>query len=592
MISNGKKIGIAVICLILVSTIFFFAIGESTPVQLKKPKLELTAASLEAKGDAGMVVTAHPLASKVGADILKQGGNAIDAAIATHFALNVTEPMMSGIGGGGFMVIYHAKTKKVTIINSRERAPLSAHPNLFLDENGKEIPFEIRSTNGKAVGVPGTVHGLYKAHQLFGTRSMSQLIQPAVDLAEKGIPVNRILARAIDNNRDKLSRSAAKELFLPHGKPLKEGDRLVQKDLAKTFRIIQEKGIDGFYDGVVAKALVDVVNQKGGKMTLEDLKRYQVTLDQPLEIDYRGYQIVTTPPPSSAGVIVAQILKLLDAVQVQNQSVRTADLYHLFVEVSHLAYADRAAFLGDPEFGPIPLKGLLHPDYIQERAKLVQSERANPAVPPGNPWKYEGRKPVKQGKMQKEYPPGQTTHYTIADQWGNIVSYTTTIEQEFGTGIMVPGYGFFLNNELTDFDAIPGGPNEVEPGKRPRSSMGPTIIFYKGKPIMTVGSPGGTTIISSIFQVIYYRLVMGMELKAAVEEPRIYSIQYPFIRWEKGVPSEAREELKRRGHQFEAVPREIGNANTMWINLDTNEFHGVGDSSRESTAIGLRFVDQ
>ncbi|RAL21849.1 gamma-glutamyltransferase [Thermoflavimicrobium daqui] len=552
-------------------------------VAKKKKKQSYSSVSI---GNAGMVVTAHPLASKIGADVLKKGGNAVDAAVAIQFALNVTEPMMSGIGGGGFMMVYDAKKKNVSIIDSRERAPKSAHPRMFLDETGKEIPFSIRSTQGYAVGVPGTLKGLEAALERFGTQPLSKLIKPSIQLAEKGVPVNRVLAKSIAENQEMLAKTAAKDVFLPNGKPLQEGDKLVQKDLAKTFRLIQKKGSKALYEGKVAKALVDVVNQKGGKMALSDLKNYHVTTDKPMIAEYEGHKIVTMPPPSSGGVTVLQILKLLEQAKVKEKGVRSADKYHLFTEAMHLAYADRGAYLGDPEFVDMPLKGLLHPKYIEERAKLIDPKKANTRVLAGDPWKYEGRKPAKKG-VQQEHPPGQTTHFTVADRFGNLVSYTTTIEQEFGTGIMVPGYGFMLNNEMTDFDAKPGGPNEVQAGKRPRSSMTPTIIFKGDKPVMTVGSPGGSTIISSVYQVIFNRLSYGMDIKKAVEEPRIFSSQYPKIRWEKGVPDAVREELMKRGHSFEEAPKEIGNANSMWIDPKTGLYIGAGDSSRESTAIGI-----
>ncbi|SFJ46348.1 gamma-glutamyltransferase [Thermoflavimicrobium dichotomicum] len=587
MKKSWKSLTAVLLCgLLLIGGVMLMMDAQVSVADKKKPdSLTPSSPAAVATGNAGMVVTAHPLASKVGAEVLKDGGNAVDAAVAIQFALNVTEPMMSGIGGGGFMMVYEGKSKKVTIINSRERAPKSAHPRMFLDANGKEIPFPVRSTQGYAVGVPGTVKGLYTALEKWGTRPMSKLIQPAIELAEKGVPVNRVLAKSIADNQEALSRSAAKDVFLPGGKPLKEGDRLVQKDLAKTFRLIQSQGWKAFYEGPIAKALVQVVNEKGGKMDLNDLKRYQVTIDQPLWSDYKGYRIATMPPPSS-GVTMLQILKLLDEVKAQEKAPRSADKYHLFAEVSHLAYSDRGAYIGDPAFVDVPLKGLLDPQYVRERAKLVNPTYANASVQPGDPWKYEGRQPQKKG-TQQEHPPGQTTHFTVADRWGNIVSFTTTIEQEFGTGIMVPGYGFLLNNELTDFDVYPGGPNEVQPDKRPRSSMMPTIIFKDEKPIMTVGSPGGSTIISSVYQVIFNRLSYGMDLKAAVEEPRIFSDKYPMIRWEKGVPDEVRKELIKRGHQWEQNPKEIGNANAMWIDHKTGVYTGVGDSSRESTAIGL-----
>ncbi|MFC7440761.1 gamma-glutamyltransferase [Laceyella putida] len=537
-------------------------------------------------GKTGMVVTAHPLASKVGADVLRKGGNAVDAAVAIQFALNVVEPMMSGIGGGGFMMVYDAKKKKVSIVDSRERAPMSAHPNMFLDEKGKEIPFDVRSHEGYAVGVPGTLKGLEVALCQWGTRPLAELINPAIHLAEKGIKVNRVLAKSIADNKEWLAQTSARELFIPHGQPLKEGEVLVQRDLADTFRLIKAKGTDAFYQGEIGKALVQEVNKRNGQMKLTDLRRYQVTMDQPLWGEIEGVQVATMPPPSSGGVTALYILKLLEQVKAKEQDLRSKEKYHLFVEAMHLAYADRGAYLGDPEFVEMPLKGMLDPRYIAERAALIDPDRVNTNVKPGNPWKYEDKSPAQVGALQ-DNENGQTTHFTVADRWGNLVSYTTTIEQEFGTAIMVPGYGFFLNNELTDFDAAPGGPNEVQPNKRPRSSMTPTILFQNGKPLMTVGSPGGSTIIASVYQVMFNKLSKGLDLKQAIEEPRIFSSQYPTVRWEEGVPDAVRAELEQMGHRFAEEPEVIGNVNAIWIDQKTGTYYGAGDSSRDSTAIGL-----
>lgn len=541
-----------------------------------------------AVGSEGMVVTAHPLATQVGADVLRQGGNAVDAAVAIQFVLNVVEPMMSGIGGGGFMMVYDAKTRKVSIVNSRERAPMGAKPDMFLDEDGKVIPFPERHTHGNAVGVPGTLKGLETALNRWGTRPLSKLIDPAIRLAEKGVKVNWVLADAIDENKDKLSRTAAKDVFLPGGKPLKEGDLLVQKDLAKTLRLIQKHGTDVFYRGKVGEAIARTVREHGGSMTLDDLKRYRVTLDQPVRGTFKDYEIVSMPPPSSGGLTAIQILKLLEELEAGRYHVRSPEKYHLFAEAMHLAYADRGAYIGDPEFVDIPMKGLLHPEYIRERAALVSMDRANPEVEPGDPWKYEEKKGNKPATVQPDNRPiGQTTHFTVADRWGNLVSYTTTIEQLFGSGIMVPEYGILLNNELTDFDAVPGGPNEVRPFKRPMSSMTPTIVFRNGKPVMTVGSPGGPTIIASVFQVIFNKLEYGMPLKSAIEEPRIYSNRYPDIRWEEGVPEKTRIRLRELGHRWESAPVNIGNVQSIWIDHRSGLYIGAADSTREGATVGL-----
>nr|WP_309868015.1 gamma-glutamyltransferase [Desmospora profundinema] len=539
-------------------------------------------------GRNGMVVTATEEASRVGAHVLRKGGNAVDAAVAIQFALQVSEPMMSGIGGGGFMMVYEKRRDRVTIIDSRERAPAGATPDMFLDENGRIIPFAVRSTHGNAVGVPGTLMGLDTALKRWGTRPMAELIQPSIRMADRGVRVNRVLAQAIQDHQEKLSRTPAKDVFLPDGEPLQEGDRLVQKDLAKTFRTIQWYGPSVFYRGKIGAKIADTVQEYGGTMTRADLARYRLTIDEPVRGSFQGYEIVTMPPPSSGGITALQILTMLEDQHIGQYDVRSPEKYHLFAEASRLAYADRGTYIGDPAFVTVPQRGMLHPDYLRERSALIDREQANPHVEPGDPWAYQGGSATGEATRQEDdRPGGETTHFTVADRWGNLVSYTTTIEQLFGTGIMVPGTGILLNNELTDFDARPGGPNEVQPGKRPMSSMTPTIVFQGGNPVMTVGSPGGPTIIASVAQTILNVLEYDMALKDAIEEPRIYTNAYPNIRWEPGIPDDVRADLEARGHRFEAAPRDIGNVNAIWIDPATGLYHGAADSTREGVAIGI-----
>ncbi|MEF7564088.1 gamma-glutamyltransferase [Bacillus infantis] len=541
-----------------------------------------------AVGEDGMVATAHPLASEIGADVLKKGGNAVDAAVAIQFALNVTEPMMSGIGGGGFMMVYDGKTKETTIINSRERAPAGAEPDMFLDGKGKPIPFAERSSGGTAVGVPGTLKGLEKALDMWGTIPMKKLIQPSIKLADKGFPIDPVLAAAIEDNKEKLSRSAAAEVFLPGGEPLEEGDILVQKDLAKAFKLIRKDGSEALYEGQIGDALAKTVQDFGGSMVKDDLEKYEAAIDKPVWGEYQGYQIASMPPPSSGGVFLLQMLKILDDFDLSQYPVRSWEKYHLMSEAMHLAYADRAAYAGDPEFVEVPVKGLLDKDYIKERQQLISLDEMNTKPEAGDPWKYESGKPDYSAAAQpadRQY--GETTHFTVADRWGNVVSYTTTIEQVFGTGIMVPGFGVMLNNELTDFDAVPGGANEVQPNKRPLSSMTPTIVFENDKPVLTVGSPGGPTIITSVLQTIIHAIEYDMELKAAVEEPRIYTNNPSSYRFEEGVPVSALQRLKEMGHRFGEKPETIGNVQSILIDHKQGIFKGVADSSRSGAAIGV-----
>lgn len=575
-----KRISLTVLSICLFVFSFFLPVSQVTANETHGNKV--------AVGKDGMVATAHPLASEIGADVLKKGGNAVDAAVAIQYALNVTEPMMSGIGGGGFMMVYDGKTKETSIINSRERAPQDATPDMFLTDDGKVIPFAERSTHGNAVGVPGTVKGLEAALDKWGTRSMKELIEPSIQLAEDGFEIDSVLAKAIDDHQGKLKKTAAAPIFLPNDQPLEEGDLLVQPGLAKTFKLIAKKGSKAFYEGKVAKALANTVQDFGGTMTSKDIKRYEVKTDKPIWGDYKGYQLASMPPPSSGGVFMLQILKILDHFNLSQYDPKSFEKYQLLAETMHLSYADRAAYAGDPEFVDVPLKGLLDDDYISERASLIQLDQMNRSPKEGDPWAYEDEKnPSPIVPQPEDKTIGETTHFTVADQWGNVVSFTTTIEQLFGTGILVPEYGFFLNNELTDFDARPGGANEVQPNKRPLSSMTPTIIFKDGEPVMTVGSPGGTTIIASVSQTILNLLEYDMELQDAVEEPRIYTNSLTSYRYEVGVPLDVRTKLNDMGHQFGSSPIDIGNVQALLIDRKAGTFTGVADSTRNGTAVGV-----
>ncbi len=487
------------------------------------------------------------------------------------------------------MMVYDAKKDKTTIIDSREKASSGAEPDMFLDENGNPIPFDQRVMMGDAVGIPGTLKGLETAYEKWGTVRWKKLVKPAVKLAKHGVEVNWVLADAIEDNQKKLSRSAAKDVFLPNGEPLQEGDILIQNDLTHTLKMIAKHKSDALYKGPVAEALSSTVQKFGGTITQEDLANYDVTVDQPLMGTYRGYKLATMPPPSSGGLTVLQILNLLEGYKMKQYGPRSPEKYNLLAEAMHLAYADRGAYIGDPKFVDVPMKGMLDDDYLDQRRQLIELGKANKNVKPGNPWAYqEGENPgyVEQPNGKKT---GQTTHFTVADQWGNLVSYTTTIEQEFGTGIMVPGYGFMLNNEMTDFDAVPGGANQVKPNKRPMSSMSPTIVFDKnGNPFMTVGSPGGKTIITSVAQTIINVIDYGMDPKQAIEEPRIYSPNYPGIRWEKGIPKETRSELEQLGYDFDKKSRDIGNVQMIMVH--PNFYLGAADSTRQGRALGIDHV--
>jgi len=604
------------VCLVLLfcTSISTFALAASPGVPVGAPSPY-----------SAMVSTAHPLSSQVGAQILAKGGNAVDAAIAVQFALNVVEPMMSGIGGGGFMMIYLADENKVLIIDSREKAPSAATPDMFLKADGTPMEFEDAVRSGNSVGVPGTLMGLYKAYELYGTLPWVDLIEPAIELAEKGHKINRPLAESIKEEMKKFN-DAAKKVFAPKGEPLPEGTLLLQPDLAKTFRLIRDYGPAIFYGkipegsgdllalkglknadeikgtikakfdekriaehaGEIGKAVIETVRSRHGRMTMEDLAGYEVALREPVRGTYRGYEIVTMCPPSSGGLTLLQMLKILEGFDIKSMGPYKADTMHLMIETMHLAYADRGKYLADGDFVDIPYKGYLNPKYIEERRALIDMKAANQDVQPGDPWKYEDRKQAKAFQtVAASDERGETTHFTVLDKWGNMVSYTTTIEEAFGSGMMVPGYGFMLNNEMTDFDFTPGGINQVEPNKRPRSSMTPTIVFKGGKPAFSVGSPGGSTIIVSVLEVITNLLDHGMSIQRAIDAPRFMSSKYPDVSWERGIPKSVRIELEARGHKFKEEPTVQGSVQSIVIDLESGKIYGGADPRREGTVIGV-----
>lgn len=545
-----------------------------------------------ATANEGMVVSAQPLASKVGNDVLSQGGNAVDAAIAMQYVLTVTEPMMSGIGGGGFMMVYDGETGETSIINSRERAPGGADPEMFLDDDGEPLPFEDRVRSGKSVGVPGTLRGLAEAHATWGSVQMTELITPAISIAEEGFAIDDFLANQITDNEEKLKGTAASEIFFSEEAPLSEGDMLVQEDLAKTLSLIRDNGIDYFYNSEISEATAEAVQEFGGSMTVEDLSNYEVALDEPIWGEFNGYDIATMPPPSSGGVFMLQMLGILDDFDLSQYDINSPEKYHLLAEAMHLAYADRAEYAGDPEFVDVPVKGLLDSDYIDERRLLISIGSVNENPQAGDPWEYqEGTDEVDNVEQPDDKVDGQTTHFSVADKHGNVVSYTTTIEQVFGSGIMVPEYGFMLNNELTDFDAEPGGANEVQPNKRPLSSMTPTIVFNNDIPVMTAGSPGGQTIITSVLQTIINTYEYELDVHSAVIEPRIFTSDLESYRFEEGVPQEVINQLNEMGHNFEDEPQPIGNVSSIQINPETGEFTGATDKNRNGAAFGLQYQE-
>lgn len=471
----------------------------------------------------GMVVTAQHLASKVGVDVLKAGGNAVDAAVAVGYALAVVYPAAGNLGGGGFMTIQLADGRK-TFLDFREKAPLAATANMYLDKDGNVI--KGASTTGYlAVGVPGTVSGMEYAREKYGTKTRQQLIAPALTLAEKGFVLEQgdadmLWTSTKDFEKDRANSGA---IFLNKGQPFQPGERLVQKDLARTLKLISAKGTDGFYKGEVADKLVASMKAGGGIITQADLDQYKTRELAPVECDYRGYHVVSAPPPSSGGVVICEIMNILEGYPMKDLGFHSAQSVHYTIEAMRHAYVDRNSYLGDPDFVNNPIAHLLDKNYAAKIRAAIDPHKAGisqeikPGVPP-----HEG---------------SNTTHYSIIDKDGNAVSVTYTLNDWFGAKVMANGTGVLLNDEMDDFTAkvgvpnlyglIQGEANAIGPGRRPLSSMSPTIVTKDGKPVMVVGTPGGSRIITATLLTMLNVIDYGMTLQEAVDAPRFHQQWMP-----------------------------------------------------------------
>jgi len=585
--------------------------GKVLPAQAKPPEGAGPPSWTGKAFRKGVVSVSTPLAAEVGAQILERGGNAIDAAAGIQFALNVVEPNFSGIGGGGFMMIHLAKTGETFIVESREKAPAAATPDMF-----QGLGFTAASTSGLAVGVPGTLLGVATALENWGTISLAEAIAPAVKLAEDGFKINQVLAGDTASSRTTLQPETEAVFRLPNGDPLPEGFLLKQPDLAKTLRLIAEQGPDVFYRGEIAEAIVEVQKrtQAGlagvGRMTLSDLDQYDVKIREPIVGDYRGYTMKSMSPPSSGGLTVIQMLKMLERFPMGDASqgfgFGATRTLNVMIEAMRLAFADRAVWMGDEDFVDVPKSGLLDDGYVAMRSALINPDSRIPEAFPDDPRPFDTASltfPVNLASLSAQPDRGHTTHFSVVDRWGNVVSYTTTIEAGWGTGIMVPGYGFLLNNELTDFNFTPRagtdppgdldfdpGANDVAPFKRPRSSMSPSMLFKGDKPIAAYGSPGGSTIINSVFQITLNLVDHGMTIQEAIDAPRISSTTSTptgsSISREEGFSEEVIQALEDLDHDFRS-PGSIGSVQAVVIDLQTGKQYGGADQRREGTVIGL-----
>lgn len=536
-------------------------------------------------GKHGMVASAVREATEVGAEVLRQGGNAMDALAAVQFALSVVEIFNTGIGASGFIIYYDNQKKETKVIQGHSQAPREVRKDIFLEKDGSVIPYFERSTHPKAVAIPGIMKAIDTAVKEFGTMPLDKLIEPAVQLAEEGFRVNWQWDQAIETLKIRMG-DEAKAFFIPDGIPRVEGEWVKNENLAKALRIIQKEGVDAIYDGQIGDAIIDTLQKLGGIMTKEDLRNYQVKIENPVTGSYKGYDLAVPAPPNAGGTILLQILKILESFSLEKYEIASWEKYYLLAETMRLAFSDKLAYMTDPAFGEIPEKGLLHPEYIKERQKMINWISRNADIDCGNPWKYQGSN-KKKGEVKAFKTGGETTHFTAVDKWGNIAACTSSIEHVMGSGIMVPGFGFLLNNDLTDFYPEPGHINSIEANKFPVSTKTPAIVFKNGKPVMTLGSPGGPTIIASVAQTLINIIDYKMDVKDAIEEPRIYNSTGPFIWWEEGMDENAKKKLEKLGFEFLDRAKPIGNVQAILIDQDKGELFGAADSSRPGAAIGL-----
>ena len=535
----------------------------------------------DARGMNGMVASAHPLASQVGVDILKAGGNAIDAAVAVGFTLGVVEPNASGIGGGGFMLIWLADSGRSVYIDFREQAPTGATADMYtLDEDGKikanDQGFNPAVIGGRSVAVPGEVAGLLLAQEEFGSMTRKQLMQPAIDHAEQGVPVSDVLAGMISDNYDALlTYPASAAIYLSDDFPKSVGEKVSNTDLAKTLRLVSDKGRDGFYAGPVAASIVKAVQGDGGTMTLEDLARYNVSYRVPITGSYRGYDLISSPPPSAGGTHVIELLNIMENFDVAGMGLGSAESLHAWAEAMKLAYGDRAAFMGDPDYVEVPYQELANKAYAGKRFARIDMNHATEQFPAGDPLSSDS---------------GSTTHFSVVDAAGNMVACTKTINHFFGSGITAPGTGVLLNDQMDDFDKRPGRQNAIETGKKPLSNMSPTLLLKDGKPFATLGTPGGMRIISTMALLISNLVDHGMDIQAAIEAPRINHYEDGALKLEARIPEDVREALVQKGHELQ-VKKDFdlyfGGAQGIVIDPQSSELHGGADPRRDGKAAGF-----
>lgn len=545
-----------------------FAEGGRTPIYAKN----------------GMVSSASKLASEVGAETLRQGGNAVDAAVATAFALAVTWPSAGNIGGGGFLV-YHGDDGEATTFDFREKAPMAATERMYLGLDGAVVN-NSNHFGPLAVGVPGTVAGLYLAHSRLGSLPWEDLVQPAVELAREGIPITYSLQTGFERSASRFSQYPASErkFIKADGSFYELGETWVQPDLAHTLELIRDNGADGFYRGENAERLASFMADIGGLITEEDLAAYAAREREPIRGTYRGYEIVSMPPPSSGGVGIVQMLNILEGFDLADMGHNSSDYLHVLTETMRRAYSDRAEHLGDPDFNEsMPLDRLMDKDYAADLRASIDMTRKSESSPE---------------LFAQAYESEETTHFSVVDEDGNMISMTYTLEFGYGSAIVVDGGGYLLNNELGDFNAVPGvtdergqigtAPNLVAPEKRPLSSMSPTIVAQDGKPVFAIGSPGGKTIINTTMQVILNVIDHGFNIAQAIEAGRIHHQWLPDVTSieSNSLSADTLESFQARGHQIRERGSQ-GAAMGVYYDREQNLFLGASDSRRgDGGAVG------
>lgn len=547
---------------------------SSEKTQSNKPAAENRR---DAVGTQGVVAAAHPDAAKVGLEVLKKGGNAFDAAVATAFSLGVVEPNASGLGGGGFAIIYVAKEKKSYVVDFREMAPAKAKEDFFKrDEKGKIIG-DVLTLGWYASGVPGETAGLEYINKKFGTMKWAELMEPAIKQAEAGIVVSNTLSKIVQEEFERSQKYPSKDFyaktFYKDGLPVQPGDKVVNPEYAQSLKKIAAGGADVFYKGEIADAIEAAYAKDGnGFITKEDLANYKVKEREPIQGNYRGYDIVVVPPPSSGGITVLEMLNILEGYDIKKMGWGTPDHIHSFIETQKLAFADRGKYLGDPGFIKIPAAGMTDKKYAEEMRKRIDMQKAAANVKAGDPTAHE---------------PASTTSFSIIDKEGNMITITKTINDFLGCGVVPAGTGIMMNNEMDDFSGQAGHINAPAPGKRPLSSISPVLVLKDGKPVLTVGSPGGPRIISAISSVLINIIDFGMDIQSAINAARYHNPNSAETAVEKNLPADTIKKLEERGHKISTrseLDLYFGGVQGIMVTTD-GKLHGGGDPRRDGAAV-------